>query len=83
MAADDWHPHGQALEALRLASVHPYISCREVQPQALARLVGWKVTLSELAPRSALLEERAESCRSGRSCEAEAAGSAKEYALTN
>jgi hypothetical protein len=26
-------------------------SCREIQPQALARLVGWKMTLKELAPR--------------------------------
>ena len=26
-------------------------ACREIQPQALARLVGWKVTLKELAPR--------------------------------
>ena len=24
-------------------------SCREIQPQALARLVGWKVTLKDLA----------------------------------
>jgi len=26
-------------------------ACREIQPQALARLVGWKITLRELAPR--------------------------------
>jgi hypothetical protein len=26
-------------------------ACREIQPQALARLVGWKVTLKELALR--------------------------------
>ena len=26
-------------------------ACREIQPQALARLVGWKVTLRELALR--------------------------------
>jgi len=26
-------------------------SCREIQPQALARLVGWKMTLKELAQR--------------------------------
>jgi len=26
-------------------------SCREIQPQALARLVGWKMTLKELALR--------------------------------
>ena len=26
-------------------------ACRELHPQALARLVGWKVTLKELAPR--------------------------------
>jgi hypothetical protein len=26
-------------------------ACREIQPEALARLVGWKVTLTELAPR--------------------------------
>ena len=26
-------------------------ACREIQPEALARLVGWSVTLKELAPR--------------------------------
>jgi len=26
-------------------------ACREIQPQAIARLVGWKVTLRELALR--------------------------------
>ena len=26
-------------------------ACREIEPEALARLVGWKVTLHELAPR--------------------------------
>jgi hypothetical protein len=26
-------------------------ACREITPQALARLVGWKVMLTELAPR--------------------------------
>jgi hypothetical protein len=26
-------------------------ACREIQPQALARLVGWKITLNALAPR--------------------------------
>jgi hypothetical protein len=26
-------------------------ACREITPQALARLVGWEVTLRELAPR--------------------------------
>ena len=26
-------------------------ACREIQPQALARLVGWKMTLKELALR--------------------------------
>jgi hypothetical protein len=26
-------------------------ACREIQPQALARLVGWNMTLRELAPR--------------------------------
>jgi hypothetical protein len=26
-------------------------ACREIQPQALARLVGWKMTLRELARR--------------------------------
>ena len=26
-------------------------ACREIEPQALARLVGWKVTLKELALR--------------------------------
>lgn len=26
-------------------------SCREIEPQALARLAGWKVTLKELALR--------------------------------
>jgi hypothetical protein len=26
-------------------------ACREIEPEALARLVGWKVTLKELAQR--------------------------------
>ncbi|MBV8974454.1 MAG: hypothetical protein JOY74_04965 [Sinobacteraceae bacterium] len=26
-------------------------ACREIEPAALARLVGWHVTLKELAPR--------------------------------
>ena len=26
-------------------------ACREIEPEALARLVGWKMTLKELAPR--------------------------------
>jgi len=26
-------------------------ACREIPPQSLARLVGWRVTLKELAPR--------------------------------
>jgi hypothetical protein len=26
-------------------------ACREITPQAIARLVGWNVTLTELAPR--------------------------------
>jgi hypothetical protein len=26
-------------------------ACREIEPEALARLVGWKVTLKALAPR--------------------------------
>ena len=26
-------------------------ACREIQPQALARLVGWKMTLKDLALR--------------------------------
>lgn len=26
-------------------------SCGEIEPEALASLVGWKVTLKELAPR--------------------------------
>jgi len=26
-------------------------ACREIPPQSLARLVGWKVALKELAPR--------------------------------
>jgi hypothetical protein len=33
-------------------------ACREIQPQALARLVGWKMTLKELAQRIALLKMR-------------------------
>ncbi len=28
-----------------------YGACREIQPQTLARLVGWKITLKELALR--------------------------------
>jgi hypothetical protein len=26
-------------------------ACREIEPEALARLVGWKITLKQLAPR--------------------------------
>lgn len=35
-------------------------ACREIQPQALARLVGWKMTLKEFAAH-ALLEVREDS----------------------
>jgi hypothetical protein len=45
-------------------------ACREIQPQALARLVGWKMTLKELDAAYALLEVREESCRGGGRCEA-------------
>ena len=27
-------------------------ACREIEPEALARLVGWKVTIKDLAPRT-------------------------------
>jgi hypothetical protein len=33
-------------------------TCREIQPQALARLVGWSMTLKELTAAAALLEVR-------------------------
>jgi hypothetical protein len=33
-------------------------ACREITPQALARLVGWKVTLKELAPRMRCSQRR-------------------------
>jgi hypothetical protein len=36
-------------------------ACREIEPEALARLVGWKVTLNELRAARALLEVRQES----------------------
>jgi hypothetical protein len=38
-------------------------ACREIQQQALARLVGWKMTLKELALHKALLEVWEEVCR--------------------
>jgi hypothetical protein len=31
-------------------------ACREIQPQALARLVGWKITLKKTRAADALLE---------------------------
>jgi len=33
-------------------------ACREIEPEALARLVGWKVTLKEMAPCFLLALER-------------------------
>ena len=47
-------------------------ACREIEPEALARLVGWSMTLKELALRDALLEVREESRRGSGGCEAEA-----------
>jgi hypothetical protein len=38
-------------------------ACREIEPEALARLGGWKVTLKELALRDALLQVRQEESR--------------------
>jgi hypothetical protein len=38
-------------------------ACREIEPEALARLVGWKVTRDRAA--DALLALREESCRGG------------------
>jgi hypothetical protein len=43
-----------------------------------ARLVGWKMTLKELALRMRLLEVRKKSCRGGGGCEAEASGLSEE-----
>jgi hypothetical protein len=46
---------------------------REIEPEALARLVGWSVPLKELALRNALLEVREEGGRGGGGCEAQTA----------
>jgi hypothetical protein len=57
-------------------------ACREIQPQALARLVGWKMTLKELALRmrfSQCGKKAAEVVAGG---EAQAARSAEESTLT-
>ena len=48
-------------------------ACREIEPEALARLVGWSVTLEELAQRMRC-SRRQESCRGGRGGEAARAG---------
>jgi hypothetical protein len=48
-------------------------ACREIQPQALARLVGWKMTLKKLRAANALLDVREESCRGGGGCRTETA----------
>jgi hypothetical protein len=47
-------------------------ACREITPQALARLVGWKVTAKRTRAADALLAVRQESCRGGGSGEPEA-----------
>ena len=45
-------PRGGGSESHRdLDAVRAVGACREIQPQALARLVGWKMTLKEVALR--------------------------------
>ena len=43
---------------------------REIEPEALARLVGGRITLKELVTEDAMLEVRQEGCGSGRGGEA-------------
>ena len=57
-------------------------ACREIEREALARLVGWSVTLKELALSDALLKLREEGCGGCGGCEAQAPWSAEESALT-
>ena len=73
----DWLCHGQFL-------VRVVCDCgavREIKPEALARLVGWKVTRKELATANALLEVRGEGRRGGCGREAQAARHPEEFAL--
>jgi hypothetical protein len=53
------------------------------QPQALARLVGWKMTPQRAGATDALLEVREEGCGGCGSGEAQAAGGAEEPALSS
>jgi hypothetical protein len=53
-------------------------ACREIEPEALARLVGWKMTLRELALRMQCLSCGTKAAEVVAVCEAEAAGSAAE-----
>jgi hypothetical protein len=48
-------------------------ACREIEPEALAHLVGWKKTLKELALRMRCSELREEGCGGGRGGAPEAA----------
>src|SRR5215831_2172798 len=58
-------------------------ACREIQPQAVARLVGWKMKLKELALQYGCDARSAEeSCRGRGGCETQTARSAEEPALT-
>jgi hypothetical protein len=56
-------------------------ACREIQPQALARLVGWKMTLKELALRMRCSRCGKEGGGGRGGCEAQAARSAEECPL--
>jgi len=57
-------------------------ACREIEPEALAFLVGWKVTLKDLARRMRCSACGKESFRGGCGCTTPTAWSSKESALT-
>jgi len=57
-------------------------ACREIEPEVLARLVGWKMTLKALALRLRCSQCAKKKGRGGRGgCEAEAAGHDEEPAV--
>jgi hypothetical protein len=56
-------------------------ACREIEPEALARLVGWSMTLRELALRMRCSKCGKKAAEGGGGCEAQAAGSAHEPTL--
>jgi hypothetical protein len=73
-------PHQETGRLLRTVPGARYLrlgAVREIEPEALARLIGWRITLKELA----LLEARMQSCRDGGRREAEAARPGEESKL--